>query len=408
MNHDLHYYAKRLEQQKVILRRKCKTSKANKDLIFKFIDQALAEGITNGRVVRYMFDLKVWARHIKKNFKDCTIDDIRKAVSAIEQSEYAKSTKRDLKLTLRKFFKWMRGTEGFPPEVAWYRTHLKMNSVKTPEQLLTEEEVNSLIIASREPMVRAFVAALYESGCRIGEILPMKISQVHFDEHGAKFMVTGKTGFRRVRVFSCVPYLTDWLDRHPHKHDPEAAIWINRTGQFITYSGMGYRLRLLAKRAGVKKSVHFHNFRHSRATFLVNHLTEAQMKEYFGWVQDSGMASVYIHLSGRDVDQALFRLHGIQPDEGPQKKPMEVRRCTRCGLINQATNIFCKVCGLPLEKGMIGDLMDADHKRSEADKDMDELIKDQEFREMFLRKLGSLQKRKRLISDPAVPTSSPA
>jgi len=36
------------------------------------------------------------------------------------------------------------------------------------------------------------------------------------------------------------------------------------------------------------------------------------MKEYLGWVQSSDMASVYVHMSGRDVDKALLTLHGIR------------------------------------------------------------------------------------------------
>lgn len=37
------------------------------------------------------------------------------------------------------------------------------------------------------------------------------------------------------------------------------------------------RLRRIAKRAGIKKKVNPHSFRHARATFLANLLTEAQM-----------------------------------------------------------------------------------------------------------------------------------
>lgn len=36
------------------------------------------------------------------------------------------------------------------------------------------------------------------------------------------------------------------------------------------------------------------------------------MKEFFGWVQASNMASIYVHLSGRDVDNALLKVYGIQ------------------------------------------------------------------------------------------------
>lgn len=44
---------------------------------------------------------------------------------------------------------------------------------------------------------------------------------------------------------------------------------------------------------------------------MANYLTEAQMNDYFGWVQGSGMPSVYVHLSGRDVDDAILKANGI-------------------------------------------------------------------------------------------------
>lgn len=36
-----------------------------------------------------------------------------------------------------------------------------------------------------------------------------------------------------------------------------------------------------------------------------NYLTKAQMKIYFGWTQGSDMLGVYVHLSGKDVDDVL-------------------------------------------------------------------------------------------------------
>jgi hypothetical protein len=41
-----------------------------------------------------------------------------------------------------------------------------------------------------------------------------------FDSYGAKLLVNGKTGARRVRIVSSVPYLTKWINEHPLKGDP--------------------------------------------------------------------------------------------------------------------------------------------------------------------------------------------
>lgn len=35
------------------------------------------------------------------------------------------------------------------------------------------------------------------------------------------------------------------------------------------------------------------------------------MNVYFGWVQGSGMPSIYVHLSGRDIDDAILKANGV-------------------------------------------------------------------------------------------------
>jgi integrase/recombinase XerD len=41
---------------------------------------------------------------------------------------------------------------------------------------------------------------------------------------------------------------------------------------------------------------------------MTNYLTEAQMNIYFGWAQGSDMHGVYVHLSGRDVNDAILKV----------------------------------------------------------------------------------------------------
>jgi integrase/recombinase XerD len=44
---------------------------------------------------------------------------------------------------------------------------------------------------------------------------------------------------------------------------------------------------------------------------MANYLTEAKMNAYFGWIQGSDMPSIYVHLSGRDIDDAVLKANGI-------------------------------------------------------------------------------------------------
>ena len=44
---------------------------------------------------------------------------------------------------------------------------------------------------------------------------------------------------------------------------------------------------------------------------MANYLTEAQMNVYFGWTQGSDMPGVYVHLSGRDIDDAILKANCV-------------------------------------------------------------------------------------------------
>jgi integrase/recombinase XerD len=72
------------------------------------------------------------------------------------------------------------------------------------------------------------------------------------------------------------------------------------------------------------------------------------MKEYLGWVGDSRMAATYVHLSGRNVDNALFKLNGIKTEDeiNDEERPLKALQCARCHVINSSTNSFCSKCAL--------------------------------------------------------------
>lgn len=73
------------------------------------------------------------------------------------------------------------------------------------------------------------------------------------------------------------------------------------------------------------------------------------MCQYFGWKQVSKMPSVYIHLSGRDIDDAILNVHGIkreeQSDRGQELEPVP---CPRCKHRNESELEICANCGMPL------------------------------------------------------------
>ncbi len=365
-------------------------SERDRHLLVEFEKQLLSEGITAIRVAKYLDTLRRISGMLGKPFEEATVEDIKDLVYRVERSGYSPWTKHDYKVALKKFYKWLKGGE-YPPEVKWVKTTLKAKDELLPEDLLTEEEVMRLVNAADSPRDKAFIITLYESGARIGELGSMLIRDVKFEEGYTALTLKGKTGSRRVIVVASTPYLMAWIQNHPLKGRPNAPLWVNM-GTVNRYEPMSYpalakTLRAAAEKAGLKKKVHPHKLRHSRATFLASKLTEAQMSQLFGWRQGSKMPSIYVHLSGRDLDEAVLGVYGLKKrsEEEPKLKP---KICPRCQTSNQFDAKFCVKCGLALD---VKTAMEVEETRLKTDSIMDMLMKDPEFRELLARKLSELK-----------------
>ncbi|MHB8100924.1 MAG: tyrosine-type recombinase/integrase [Methanosarcina sp.] len=290
-------------------------STPNKKLILSFVNYCFSEGLGEHRVLKYLFMLKKIAKYLPSDVDKATEEQIREYIAQLEVSNLSDWTKHDYKVTIKKFYKWLNGGEE-PSTVKWVRTTLQKQDRKLPEDMLAEDEIKQMIDAATNKRDKAIIALLWDIGARVGEVGSLRVKHVKFDDLGGVIIVNGKTGPRRVRAVWSVDYLKDWLEEHPSKNDPESPMWFNfakrrNVLEPMRYDAIRMRLNKISKKAGISKKIHPHLFRHSRCTYMANYLTEAQMNAYFGWVQGSGMPSIYVHLSGRDIDDAVLKANGV-------------------------------------------------------------------------------------------------
>jgi integrase len=370
-------------------------SEEDKASIVKLVEYLLAKGVSKQRSVKYVNHLIVAARIACKPLGQLDKKDMEVLVGRINTAGYTENTKHDYMIIIKKYFQWLRVCDEdqheYPEEVRWIRTTLRKKRL-LPEALLTVEELKKLAEATENQRDRAFILTHYESGCRIGETLSLKILHVTFDKYGAVLIVDGKTGPRRVRIMAAAPSLASWLSVHPMRNDPNAPLWIGvgTVGRYkpFTYEGARALLRRLAKKTSMSKRLYTHLMRHTRATELANILTEAQMKEHLGWVQGSDMPSVYVHLSGRDVDSVLLKSQGIMLNQEENvKMALTLVKCPRCGKESSSEAQFCPSCGMVIE---LKAAVKLEEERTKADRIMDTLMKDDEVRNLLSRKVNEL------------------
>jgi len=366
------------------------------EIVRSFSEDLIAQGISELRVRSYVHYLGSILDVVKKDFSEFTKEDVRKVIfhyqEFVNREEFSDSMVFEVKKTLKKFFRWM-GREDL---VNWF-TLGGVETKVSPQDLITEEEFRKMLDACLNSRDRAFLSLLYETGARIGEIGSMRIKDVSFDEYGAVvWLPKSKTLKRRLRVVYSTKFLSAWLSDHPLKEDPEAPLWVRLAGKNRTapmqYKDFQTQLKKVAKRAGIRKRIYPHLFRHTRATRILSEITESVGARYMGWVPGSRMVKVYLHLTDRDVENAILERHGLKK-EG--ERDLEVRRCPRCSFINPGDSKFCSNCGLPLTSEASHEI----RRWEEEERRLLEILSRPEFLSVIMEKWREIEKLKKIAEE---------
>lgn len=393
---DIHHYEKRYRRALEVIKESKDISDEDKEIIYRYNDYCLTKDISFGKIAVYLLYLRKLVVMLKKPIVKATKEDLMRVVAQFNQEDYSEETKKAFKIMLRRLYKIINGldeNDPYPEEVRWISINIKNNHKKLPESLITEEELVNIVHSAENIRDKALIATLGESGCRVSEVGLMKIKHVAFEEYGARLTVSGKTGARKILVVNSSPFLKEWINQHPFNRNPEAYLWYNpQQNGFLTYSRITAILKKATKKAGITKNIHPHLLRHSRATRLANVLSDSQLKNYLGWIQGSKMASIYIHMSGKDTDEAILKTHGVEiKREVEQESGLKSINCMRCQTVNIPTNRFCNSCGLILDQKAQKEVLVSDMKKAEANNLMDELFKDPEVLQVVLRKIKEVK-----------------
>jgi site-specific recombinase XerD len=296
-------------------------------------------------------------KQFNKPFCQVTKEDMKLLFKWMNYKGYSVETHEKFRAVLKKFFKMVYGNnESYPECVKWFTVKVGKDKKSQERQLdineyLEEEEIKKLIEAAPTIQKKAFLACLYETGARPEEYLRLTNLDIKIDTNGAIFILRGKTGERRIRIVSFAPLLQQWLDITPLKHEKQFPIWIseatNRKNEPLGLRAAENIVSEALNNAGLRdKHARLYLLRHSRATYLANHLTESQLCVFFGWIHGTKVLRRYIHMSGRNLDNTLLSIAEGKPVIKEDESRLKIFKCNRCSETLSPTMQFCGRCGL--------------------------------------------------------------
>jgi integrase/recombinase XerD len=279
-------------------------------------------------------------KSLSENSVDAYLHDIDKLTSYFEQNGISRSPKEvDLK-DLELFLKWITELGLMPGSQARIISGLKsffkyclleqitaadptalLEAPKLKRHLpdvLSFEEIESIIAqidlsTAEGGRNKAMLETLYSCGLRVTELVNLRISSLHLDVGFIRVIGKGDKE-RLVPIGSdAVKYIGIYKNNirvhtpiQPGQHD---ILFLNRRGAGLSRVMVFLIIKELAKKAGIKKVISPHTFRHSFATHLVEGGADLRAVQEMLGHESITTTEIYTHLDRKFLRNTLEQFH---------------------------------------------------------------------------------------------------
>lgn len=160
---------------------------------------------------------------------------------------------------------------------------------------------------------RAIIETLYGCGLRVSELIELKLSDLFFEEGFIK--VQGKGN--KMRFVPINPQTQKFISIYQNairnhltiKKGYEDILFLNRNGRKLTRVMIYTIVKNLVEKAGIKKNVSPHTFRHSFATHLLEHGANLIAIQQMLGHESITTTEIYTHLDKRYLKEVMDTFH---------------------------------------------------------------------------------------------------
>lgn len=177
-------------------------------------------------------------------------------------------------------------------------------------EVLTVEEIDKIIATvdmskNEGQRNRAILETLYSCGLRVSELCNLKLSDLYLDEGFIK--VEGKGSKQRLVPISqrAISEINGWLKNRISgkiKQGYEDYVFLARWGKNISRIMVFHLIKELAEKAGIKKTISPHTFRHSFATHLLEGGANLRAIQAMLGHESIATTEIYTH-----IDRSMLR-----------------------------------------------------------------------------------------------------
>lgn len=287
--------------------------------------EALVEYKSHLKLEKSLSDntLEAYLRDIRKLQKFSDVlplkiqqSDVEEFLYQFAKENYAARTQARLVSSLKSFFSYLQLEDWRADNPAELLETPKLG-MKLPDTL-SEEEIDELIAAIDLSLAegernRTIIETLYGCGLRVSELTELKLSDLFFEENFIR--VIGKGNKQRLIPISdyTIKYIeiyTNQIRIHlPIQKGFEDYLFLNRRGKKLTRVMIFTIVKNLAEKAGFRKKISPHTFRHSFATHLLKNGADLLSIQMMLGHESITTTEIYTHLDDTSIREAVLKFH---------------------------------------------------------------------------------------------------
>lgn len=269
-----------------------------------FISARIIEGLARGTLKGFRIELGMFSKFVNKAVVQINTSDIRKYLGS-SKSWKLSTVERKLSV-IKTFFGWL-----VQEEMLLRDPSAKIKPPKKPKRLpkgLTIEELEQVRESCQTLRERAIIEVMYSTGCRLAEIMHMKIADLNVQDMNMR--VIGKGNKERIVYlsFKALYHVKKYLK---HRTDDCEYLFVTdrRPNRRMTDRTIGRLVDKIESRVQISKKLTPHVFRHTKAMLMMENGADlADVQQILGH-ENPSTTQIYAHISEERKKSAHKKYH---------------------------------------------------------------------------------------------------
>lgn len=281
----------------------------------------LEKSLSQNSVSAYINDINKLIVYLNTHFSKITplkvkLEHLKSFVAWLNEKEISPRTQARTISGIKSFYKYLMLEEKITTDPTSLLESPKIGR-KLPD-VLSIEEIDYLIDSVDLSKVegqrnKAMIETLYSCGLRVSELVNLKITNLYLDQ--GYIRVEGKGNKERLvpvsgkAVEEIETYLANYRKKLNVAKDSENILFLNRRGKKLSRVMVFTIIKGLAEKAGIKKSISPHTFRHSFATHLINGGADLRAVQEMLGHESILTTEIYTHLDREYLKSTVQQFH---------------------------------------------------------------------------------------------------